>query len=185
MALKDLFPRYNRISFMQEQVVVAGPKKQVEDLEQDLGLQRARGEVGRIELDNVVTILEGCREHVRLSGTLNELLSLLKHWRVDSLVVDLCQTPSKRRAVERVVKEVNRRRGRRETGVFVGPNHLVGYPHTLAGSPHTLAGSPHTLAGSPHTALGGEADAADFAGQRPRRVGLIGTGWYGKSDLFR
>jgi predicted dehydrogenase len=27
--------------------------------------------------------------------------------------------------------------------------------------------------------------AAPFAGQKPRRVGLIGTGWYGKSDLLR
>lgn len=28
-------------------------------------------------------------------------------------------------------------------------------------------------------------EAADFLNQKPRRVGLIGTGWYGKSDLFR
>jgi predicted dehydrogenase len=27
--------------------------------------------------------------------------------------------------------------------------------------------------------------AAQFAGQKPKRVGLIGCGWYGKSDLFR
>jgi predicted dehydrogenase len=27
--------------------------------------------------------------------------------------------------------------------------------------------------------------AAPFAGQKPRRVGLVGTGWYGKSDLLR
>ena len=27
--------------------------------------------------------------------------------------------------------------------------------------------------------------AAPFADQKPRRVGLIGTGWYGKSDLLR
>ena len=27
--------------------------------------------------------------------------------------------------------------------------------------------------------------AAGFAGQKPKRVGLIGTGWYGKCDLFR
>lgn len=33
------------------------------------------------------------------------------------------------------------------------------------------------------SALG--ADAADVARQPPKRVGLIGTGWYGKSDLFR
>src|SRR5438309_4435512 len=27
--------------------------------------------------------------------------------------------------------------------------------------------------------------AVPFADQKPRRVGLIGCGWYGKSDLFR
>jgi len=27
--------------------------------------------------------------------------------------------------------------------------------------------------------------AAEFAGQKTKRVGLIGTGWYGKADLFR
>jgi predicted dehydrogenase len=27
--------------------------------------------------------------------------------------------------------------------------------------------------------------AAEFADQQPKRVGLIGTGWYGKADLFR
>src|SRR5437667_5096572 len=27
--------------------------------------------------------------------------------------------------------------------------------------------------------------AAEFAGQKPKRVGLIGPGWYGKADLFR
>src|SRR5438552_18353979 len=27
--------------------------------------------------------------------------------------------------------------------------------------------------------------AAEFADQKTRRVGLIGTGWYGKADLFR
>src|SRR6185295_4969316 len=26
---------------------------------------------------------------------------------------------------------------------------------------------------------------AEFADQKPKRVGLIGTGWYGKADLFR
>src|SRR5690349_5548882 len=31
----------------------------------------------------------------------------------------------------------------------------------------------------------GRAYAAPFADQKPRRVGLIGTGWYGKCDLFR
>jgi len=29
------------------------------------------------------------------------------------------------------------------------------------------------------------ADALDILGQKPKRVGLIGTGWYGKSDLWR
>src|SRR5215472_1659992 len=29
------------------------------------------------------------------------------------------------------------------------------------------------------------ADALDVINQKPKRVGLIGTGWYGKSDLFR
>src|SRR3974390_3100520 len=29
------------------------------------------------------------------------------------------------------------------------------------------------------------ADALDLINQKPKRVGLIGTGWYGKSDLFR
>src|SRR6266404_448220 len=33
------------------------------------------------------------------------------------------------------------------------------------------------------SALG--ADALDIISQKPKRVGLIGTGWYGKSDLFR
>jgi predicted dehydrogenase len=33
------------------------------------------------------------------------------------------------------------------------------------------------------SALGGA--AAEFQGQEPKRVGLIGCGWYGKSDLFR
>ena len=28
-------------------------------------------------------------------------------------------------------------------------------------------------------------DALDLLNQKPKRVGLIGTGWYGKSDLFR
>src|SRR3954451_19321382 len=27
--------------------------------------------------------------------------------------------------------------------------------------------------------------AAEIADQKPKRVGLIGTGWYGKADLFR
>src|SRR5260221_4139987 len=27
--------------------------------------------------------------------------------------------------------------------------------------------------------------AAEFADQKPKRVGLIGTGWYGKADLLR
>src|SRR5205814_333435 len=27
--------------------------------------------------------------------------------------------------------------------------------------------------------------AAEFADQKPKRVGLIGPGWYGKADLFR
>ena len=29
------------------------------------------------------------------------------------------------------------------------------------------------------------AEAIDIANQKPKRVGLIGTGWYGKSDLWR
>src|SRR5262245_50674320 len=29
------------------------------------------------------------------------------------------------------------------------------------------------------------ADALDFLNGKPRRAGLIGTGWYGKSDLWR
>src|SRR5690348_15505379 len=29
------------------------------------------------------------------------------------------------------------------------------------------------------------ADGVDLINQKPKRVGLIGTGWYGKSDLFR
>src|SRR6266702_8296724 len=29
------------------------------------------------------------------------------------------------------------------------------------------------------------ADALDIAHRRPKRVGLIGAGWYGKSDLWR
>jgi len=29
------------------------------------------------------------------------------------------------------------------------------------------------------------AEAADIASRKPKRVGLIGTGWYGKSDLMR
>ena len=33
------------------------------------------------------------------------------------------------------------------------------------------------------SALG--AYGADLVNQKPRRVGLIGTGWYGKSDLWR
>src|SRR6266436_9613275 len=33
------------------------------------------------------------------------------------------------------------------------------------------------------SALG--ADGLDIINQKPKRVGLIGTGWYGKSDLFR
>ena len=33
------------------------------------------------------------------------------------------------------------------------------------------------------SALG--ADGLDVINQKPKRVGLIGTGWYGKSDLFR
>src|SRR5438105_2574959 len=30
-----------------------------------------------------------------------------------------------------------------------------------------------------------DAFAAEFADQKPKRVGLIGCGWYGKCDLFR
>src|ERR1041385_8028850 len=33
------------------------------------------------------------------------------------------------------------------------------------------------------SALG--ADALDIINGKPKKVGLIGTGWYGKSDLFR
>ena len=33
------------------------------------------------------------------------------------------------------------------------------------------------------SSLGGY--AAELAGIKPKRVGLIGTGWYGKADLFR
>src|SRR6476659_6213015 len=38
--------------------------------------------------------------------------------------------------------------------------------------------------GLSYAALGGHSFAAEFADQKPR-VGLIGTGWYGKCDLFR
>src|SRR5579859_7199325 len=34
-------------------------------------------------------------------------------------------------------------------------------------------------------AAGLSAAALDFAQSKPLRVGMIGTGWYGKSDLFR
>src|SRR3954451_12731655 len=40
-----------------------------------------------------------------------------------------------------------------------------------------------TTAGLAATAARGW--AAPFADQKPRRVGLIGSGWYGKSDLLR
>src|SRR5262249_32116484 len=43
-----------------------------------------------------------------------------------------------------------------------------------------LQGASATLALS---ALG--ANAVELVNQKPKRVGLIGTGWYGKSDLFR
>src|SRR4051794_5186813 len=35
------------------------------------------------------------------------------------------------------------------------------------------------------TAASAGVSAADLAGEKPKRVGLIGTGWYGKCDLFR
>src|SRR3954471_1052416 len=38
-------------------------------------------------------------------------------------------------------------------------------------------------AGLAFTTVGGY--AAEFADQKPKRVGLIGCGWYGKADLFR
>src|SRR5256885_10116320 len=38
-------------------------------------------------------------------------------------------------------------------------------------------------AGLALTTMGGY--AAEFADQTPKRVGLIGSGWYGKADLFR
>ena len=38
-------------------------------------------------------------------------------------------------------------------------------------------------AGLALTTVGGY--AAEFADQKPKRVGLIGPGWYGKADLFR
>src|SRR3954462_11312795 len=38
-------------------------------------------------------------------------------------------------------------------------------------------------AGLALTTVGGY--AAEFADQKPKRVGLIGAGWYGKADLFR
>src|SRR5262245_11668397 len=38
-------------------------------------------------------------------------------------------------------------------------------------------------AGLAFTALG--AYGAELVNQKPRRVGLIGAGWYGKSDLWR
>src|SRR5437867_1902820 len=34
-------------------------------------------------------------------------------------------------------------------------------------------------------ALSAAGYAADLADQKPKRVGLIGCGWYGKNDLFR
>src|SRR5258706_2857236 len=40
-----------------------------------------------------------------------------------------------------------------------------------------------SAAGLALTTVGGY--AAEFADQKPKRVGLIGTGWYGKADLFR
>ena len=40
-----------------------------------------------------------------------------------------------------------------------------------------------SAAGLAYSATGGF--AAEFADQKPKRVGLIGCGWYGKSDLFR
>src|SRR5437764_1117294 len=41
----------------------------------------------------------------------------------------------------------------------------------------------HAGAGVALSAAG--ASAADLAGRKPPRVGLIGCGWYGKCDLFR
>src|SRR5213083_2215265 len=41
-----------------------------------------------------------------------------------------------------------------------------------------------TAAGLALTALPNAAGAAEIAGEK-KRVGLIGTGWYGKSDLLR
>src|SRR5207237_5836798 len=38
-------------------------------------------------------------------------------------------------------------------------------------------------AGLALTTVGGY--AAEFADQKPKRVGIIGPGWYGKTDLFR
>src|SRR5882757_827192 len=40
-----------------------------------------------------------------------------------------------------------------------------------------------SAAGLVLTTVGGY--AAEFADQKPRRVGIIGPGWYGKADLFR
>ena len=43
--------------------------------------------------------------------------------------------------------------------------------------------SPGGAAGLARSSL--QRHAAEFAAQEPKRVGLIGCGWYGKSDLFR
>lgn len=41
------------------------------------------------------------------------------------------------------------------------------------------------LSAASFAAAGLELSAADLLGGKPKRVGLIGTGWYGKADLFR
>ena len=41
------------------------------------------------------------------------------------------------------------------------------------------------LAAAAGMAAASAAHAVPFADQKPRRVGLIGSGWYGKSDLLR
>ncbi|MDQ6760653.1 MAG: Gfo/Idh/MocA family oxidoreductase, partial [Acidobacteriota bacterium] len=41
------------------------------------------------------------------------------------------------------------------------------------------------LASAASAATAAHAYAGPFADQKPRRVGLIGCGWYGKADLFR
>jgi hypothetical protein len=176
MAFRDYVVKFRQIHYVPGQVIVAGPKSQVEQARSQMRLQRALNEEGdRLSLGNVGPSLREC-EYLRKTGLLEAFLGMAECQEDGEWVVDLFKTQGLR-SVRGVVRQINT--SRRDGGrcIVAGPNYLLGFPHTLAGSPHTLAGSPHTLAGSPYTAIGDEADPAGFHSQWAfEHIGLTQAG---------